>query len=250
MKKNILIVLFFISTKKAVFSQIEKEIYNQNNFRISYKSQKISDGDKDEWLITATAINENDEALYYSVPTVKQNDGSYIANILARQISSAITVRNTKGFLANNEVKIKGEETKILTEDNSNILFKFSAGQIYNFESTFKVRHGDTPIITLSHFYILKPIKEFKIEISNDMIEGNYKSSCGQNSFSLSLSKENGKIFILQSINGKQVKWNKNSSTQFIKENDETTTLSFNKLTNKFSYSSSDGVNCEWTKNQ
>lgn len=248
MKKISTILLLTSISHFQLLSQEEKEISNQNKFKITYKTQKLSDGDKDEWLVTATAVNENEDALYYGVQTLKEDNGTYISNALSRQIVSAITVRNAKGFLASDEVKIKGEDTKIFTENMANILFKFEAGQIYNFENTFKVRHGDTPVITISHFYTLKMLKDFKIEMSNEMVEGNYKSTCGQNTFSITLSKENGATYILQSINGKLVKWIKNSSTQFIKENDENTTLSFNKTTNKFSYSSSDGVNCEWTK--
>ncbi|HNF28889.1 MAG TPA: hypothetical protein PLY81_01265, partial [Chitinophagaceae bacterium] len=64
----------------------------------------------------------------------------------------------------------------------------------------------------------------------------------------ISTKEENNKTFILQSVNGKQIKWKQTSPTMFVKENDTNSTLSYNKEKKTFSYSSSDGINCEWIK--
>lgn len=231
----------------SLFGQNEKILSNQNGFEIAYQAQRLSEGSKDKWLITVTAINKTDNHLYYALPTMKQTDGTYIINSFASQFSSKVTVRNATGFLASDGVKIKGEITKLFTENRGSILAQYDPGRTYNFDNTINVKHGDSPIITLSHNYPLKKLTEFNIEVSA-LIEGDYKTSCGSNSFSISTIDENTKTFLLQSVNGKQIKWLKTSSTLFVKESDTNSILSYNKEKKTFTYSSSDGITCEWTK--
>lgn len=247
MKKTI-ITLIAIFTCFLSFSQNEKLLSNQNGFEIAYKAQKLEEGKKDKWLVTVTAINKTDKPLYYALLTMKQNDGSIKANPLGALFSSKVTVQNATGFLSSDGVKIKGEESDLFTENKTSILYKYDAGRIYNYESTINVKHGDTPIVTISHFFPLKAINEFNIETSSVLIDGDYKTTCGQTSFSLSLQDQTGKTVLIQSINGKQIKWIKTSATLFAKENDTNTTLSYNKEKKTFSYSSSDGISCEWSR--
>lgn len=230
------------------FGQDEKILSNQNGFEIAYKAQKLSEGNKDKWLITVTAINKTDQQLYYALPTMKQTNGSYSINSFANQFSSKVTVRNAVGFLASDGVKVKGEPTKYFTENKGSILAQYDPGRIYNYENTIKLKHGDTPIVTVSHNYTLKKLSEFNIEVSATLVDGDYKTSCGSNTFSISTKEENNKTFILQSVNGKQIKWKQTSPTMFVKENDTNSTLSYNKEKKTFSFSSSDGINCEWIK--
>lgn len=248
MKKKILFITLLAFAFITSFSQAEKVLSSQNGFEIAYQAQKISDANKDKWLISVTAVNKTDIPLFYGLPTLKQNDGSYAMNALASQYSSKVTVRNATGFLASDGVKIKGEITKYFTENKGTVLMQYDPGRIYNYENTINVKHGETPIVTVSHSYPLKKMSEFNIEASATLIDGDYKTSCGANSFSLSMKDENGKSFLLQSVNGKQIKWLKSSATLFLKDNDTNSTLSYNKDKKTFAFSSSDGINCEWTK--
>lgn len=248
MKKTVIYLTLFLLASTFGFSQEEKVLSNQNGFEIKYQAQKLSEGNKDKWLITVTAINNNKDQIFYVLPTLKQNDGSYTFNAFANQFSSKVTVRNATGFLASDGVKIKGEITNVFTEGKGGILAKFDPGRIYNYENTINVKSGETPIVTISHFYPLKRLNEINIEVSSALIDGDYKNNCGGNVFSLSLKEENGKSYLFQSVNGKQIKWIKTSASLFSKENDSNSTLSYNKEKRTFAYSSSDGINCEWTK--
>jgi hypothetical protein len=248
MRKTILTLCFCLLTLFSTFGQFEKVLSSQNGFEIAYQAQKISDGNKDKWLITVTAINKTDNPLYYAIPSQKQGDGSFSVSPLAAQFSSKVTVRNATGFLSSDGVKIKGEISSLFTENKTNILAQFDPGRIYNYENTINVKKGDTPIVTVTHLYPLKKLSEFNVEISSALIDGDYKNSCGSNSFSVSMKEEYSKTFLLQSINGKQIKWIKTSPTLFVKENDTNSTLSYNKDKKTFAFSSSDGINCEWTK--
>lgn len=231
-----------------VKAQNETILSSQNGFEIAYKAQKLSEGNKDKWLVTVSAINKNEYSLYYALETMKQNDGTFAINPFGNLYSSKVTVRNATGFLASDGVKIKGELTNIFTENKSTVLCQYDPGRIYNYENTINIKHGDTPIITVSHIYPLKKLKEYNIETSAALIDGNYKTNCGSNVFSISLTEENNKSILVQSVNGKQIKWLKTSATLFVKENDTNSTLSYNKDKMIFLYSSSDGINCEWTK--
>ena len=248
MHKKILMTFFSIYSCFLTFGQNEIILSNQNGFEVTYKAQKLSERKKDKWLVTVTAINKTDNALYYGVQSIKQEDGTFNVNPLVVQFSSKVTVRNATGFLASDGVKIKGETSNLFTENKTYILFQYEAGRIYNYENTINIKHGDTPIVTITHFYPLKKISDFNIETSSALIDGDYKTSCGTMTFSLTLQEQMNKAYLVQTISGKQIKWIKISSTQFIKENDTNTTLSYNKANKTFSYSSSDGIVCEWNK--
>lgn len=247
MKKQ-LITLFAICIYFATHAQNEIILSNQNGFEIGYKAQKLEEGKKDKWLITVTAINKTDQPLYYALQTTKQQDGTVAVNPFGSLFSSKVTVRNATGFLASDGVKIKGEPSDLFTENKSAALFKYDPGRIYNYENTINIKHGDTPIITISHSYPLKAVKEYNIETSSALIDGDYKTSCGQTAFSLSLQDQSGKTYLIQSVNGKQIKWLKTSATLFTKENDTNSTLSYSKERKTFAFSSSDGITCEWSK--
>lgn len=248
MKNKSVVTLFAILICFASHSQDEKILSNQSGFEIAYKAQKLEDGKKDKWLVTVTAINKTDQPLYYALQTMKQQDGTVLVNPFGTSFSSKVTVRNATGFLASDGVKIKGEPSEYFTENKSSLLYKYDPGRIYNFENTINIPHGDAPIVTVSHNFPLKAIKEYNVEASSALIDGDYKTTCGQTAFGLSLQDQAGKTYLVQSINGKQIKWVKTSATFFTKENDANSTLSYSKERKTFAYSSSDGVTCEWSK--
>lgn len=248
MCKKFLFVTLSVLVCSISFSQTVKILSTQNGFEIAYQAQKISDGKKDKWLVTVTAVNKTESPLFYGVPTLNQNNAANQMNDPAAQFSSKVAVRNVTGFLANDGVRIKGELTNFFTENKSTVLLQYAPGRIYNYENSINVKHGDTLIVTVSHAYPLKKLSEFNLEISGALIDGDYKTSCGSNSFGVSMKVENEKTFLLQSVNGKQIKWIKSSATLFLKETDSSSTLSYNRDKKTFSYSSTDGINCEWTR--
>ncbi|TAD81943.1 MAG: hypothetical protein EAY75_16935 [Bacteroidetes bacterium] len=248
MRKKIIIMALLVFANTISFSQTEKMLSNQNGFEIAYRAQKISGGKKDKWLITVTAVNKTQHAIFYEQPTAVQSPGSTAPNGFAYQSSSKVTVRNAIGFLANDGVMIKGEPTKLFTESKSTVLMQYEPGRIYNYESSVNIKPGDSPIVTVSHYYPLRKLSEFNIQISAELIDGDYKTTCGLNTWSVSMKEENGKSYLIQSVNGKQIKWIKSTATLFLKETDSSTIISYNREKKTFAYSNSDGVNCEWTK--
>ena len=242
-----LLLLAFVAIANISFSQTGKILSNQDGFEVAYTSQKLSDGNKDKYLVTVTAINRNKEPLYYGVRTTKDGTNIYVSP-LSSLFSTKVTVRNATGFLASDGVKIKGEQQDLFTEGRGEQLFKFEVDKIYNYENTINVKKGDTPIITVSHIYQMKPLSKFNIEVSSVLMDGTYKTSCGSVTFGVTLQKQSTRTVLIQSVNGKQIIWVKNTPTSFVKEGDNNSNLTFNKDKSTFMYSTADGVSCEWSK--
>lgn len=56
------------------------------------------------------------------------------------------------------------------------------------------------------------------------------------------------KTTILQTSNGKQIKWIETSPNIFVKETDVNTILIFNKQNKRFIYTTTEGITMEWIK--
>ncbi len=92
----------------------------------------------------------------------------------------------------------------------------------------------------------MKKFEEVKIEVfTKDLVDGLWKTEFGNNNILLTLNTELSKTTILQTSNGKQIKWIETSPNIFVKETDVNTILIFNK---RFIYTSTEGITMEWIK--
>ena len=95
----------------------------------------------------------------------------------------------------------------------------------------------------------LARIDNFEIAINEAIINGEWVSNCGNNTMNLVLQKNfSNETVIKQLINGKENIWLKINPSTFKKQVDSTTTITFNRATNNFSYATNDGANCIWSK--
>ena len=247
MKTKFLLPTLFLFTSLLSFAQENVIIGTKDNVEISYQLTKLeTNAKKDRYLISVTAQNKNNYNLYYPVVFIKNADGSETLSPLIATGFSKIVIRNSTGWFGDGK-QVAGNLTTLKTENNE-VLFNMEKDKIYNFETEFNVKHDDKPIITNSYNSSLRKLEEYNLVINDTFVNGMWVSNCGNNVISLSLLDESGKKIILQSVNGKQIRWIKASNTNFIKENDTNSTLTYSKTDNKFLYSSSDGNNCEWTK--
>lgn len=247
MKTKFLLPGLFLFTSLLSFAQENVIIGTKDNVEISYQLTKLeTNAKKDKYLISVTAQNKNNYNLYYPVAFIKNADGSETLSPLITTGFSKIVIRNSTGWFGDGK-QVAGQETTLKTENNE-VLFNMEKDKIYNFETEFNVKHDDKPIITNSYGNSLRKLEEYNLVINDTFVNGMWVSNCGNNVISLSLLDESGKKILLQSVNGKQIRWIKASNSNFIKENDTNSTLTYSKTDNKFLYSSSDGNNCEWTK--
>jgi hypothetical protein len=239
------ISFFFYSFLQA---QDKVILNNQDGMYVSYELTKIDAGTKkDTYLVVVKAENKNDYDVFYSVPLTKQANGSNAVSILENKLFAQSVVRNSTALFGDN-INLAGQETKLITNDNR-ILYSISKGNFITAEKEFKVKPGVKPIITNTFLLPLKSIDNFDIAINEAAINGDWNSNCGNMQMTLTLTKnEKNETVIHQLVNGKQIVWRKTTANTFEKLNDSTTTLSYNKQNNSFSYSTTDGVSCLWTK--
>jgi hypothetical protein len=221
---------------------------NQDGVFITYELTKIeSSSKKDTYLAVVKAENKNDFAVFYGVPQTRLGNGTSQISPLENQLFAQSSVRNSTGLLGDN-INLKGNSTKFITTDNK-ALFTIGKGSFVTGEKEFKVKGGVKPVLTNTFLFPLKPIENFDLAISEEVINGDWISSCGNIQMALTLSKnEKGEAVIQQQINGKQNSWRKLTSNTYEKVNDKSATLSYNKTNNTFNYSTTDGVVCSWNK--
>lgn len=233
--------IFLFSIK--VFGQEVVTAGEKDNVQISYQLTLLEENNKkDKYLISISTENKNDYDLFYALPL---NSEKKVETLLPTGFSK-ITIRNSMGWFGDGK-QIIGQETVIRTENNE-ILMMLEKQKTYNFETDFNVKHGEKPIVTNSYIYTLRKLNEFNVSINDAFVNGIWQTTCGNGNMSLSLVLEGDVKVIIQSVNGKQFRWLKQSASNFVRENDTNSTLTYNKNENKFYYTSSDGNNCEWTK--
>ncbi len=237
--------LFFFSFLQA---QDKISLNNQDGIYVTYELTKIEDGPKkDTYLAVVRAENKNDFDVFYSIPLIKQANGTTGISILENRLFAQSSVRNSLSLFGDN-INLTGNETKLITNDNK-ILYSISKGNFITNEKEFKVKKGVKPILTNTFLLPLKSIDNFDIAVNETTINGDWSSSCGNMQMTLTMSmNEKGETVIQQLINGKQNIWRKTTANTFEKLNDTSTTLSYNKQNNSFNYSTTDGVTCLWTK--
>ena len=232
-------------------SQTDRLLSNTDGLEISYRSQKLEEGgSKDKYLVNVTAVNNNKYALFYGVRASKGSNGLVSVDGLSFNSVAKVVVRNSVGFLAASDVPVRGEQTSLYADNQQQVLFKFEAGRTYHYEQTFHVKHGDTLVVTFSNNTSLKDIHNFNLDVTQASLEGVFKTSCGGANFNLTYHTDytTNKSYLIQTVNGRQIKWFKTSELTFIRDYDNSTTITFDKSRGEYLYSNMDGTSCEWFK--
>jgi len=247
MKKRLLLMLLFVGL--TCLGQESIVIGKQDGIEISYQLTPLEKGaKKDKYLVAISAVNKGNEDLYYGVAIVKDANGQESFGLIPQLGFSKITIRNSTGWFGDGK-DVMGEQTIYRTEDNAN-LFVFLKGKILNFEFEFNTKTGIAPIITNSYVKALRPISGFNIALNDAAVNGTWISSCGNSMNSLVFAADASGQFINQSVNGRQFKWIRRSVSEFVKDGDANSVLTYNKASNTFTYSNAEGVYCEWNKKQ
>lgn len=241
-----------LSVSFLLFSYVQAQdkvlLNSQDGIYITYQLTKIKDGTKkDTYLAVVKAENKNDYDVFYGIPLTKLPNGTTTVSILENKLFAQSSVRNSTSLFGDN-INLSGQETKLITNDNK-ILYSISKGDFITAEDEFKVRKGEKPILTNTFLLPLKGIENFDIAINETVINGDWSANCGNIPMNLTMAKnEKNETVIIQLVNGKQNIWRKTSTNTFEKLNDRSTTLSYNKQHNNFTYSNTDGVFCLWVK--
>lgn len=254
MKLKILIVAITVFASSFLKAQETIVLNNQDGVYVTYELTKLeSTSKKDTYLAIIKAENKNSFDVYYTAQQYRPGYGLGTApsqtNSLNGQAFAQANVRNSTEFLGDYDyVPLKGNMTRAITTNNQ-VLYVLESGRSVTTEKKFKVKTGVKPILTNSFLVPLRPIDYFDLAISEETVNGDWVSSCGNILMSLMLTRnENGEIIIRQIINGKQNIWRKAGSNTFEKMYDRGITITYNKINGSFSYTSSDGVLCNWIR--
>jgi hypothetical protein len=236
--------LGFIS---QIFGQNAVEIANVDNVKIQYSLTRLESKEtKEKYLIQVNVVNNNSYPMYYVVPGIVNEDKSVTMDPLNLNFAK-IKIRNSTGLFGDG-IGLAGDNSNMKTISNG-FLFALMPGKIYNFETTFKVKTGDLPLVTNTVKSNLNKLSNFDVKINSANINGIWSSTCSSMDLSLTFEENIGGIsYIIQSVNGKQSKWLKQTEMNFTRENDNSTTLTYQKANNTFLFSSSDGISCTLTK--
>ncbi|PHR69712.1 MAG: hypothetical protein COA67_09925 [Lutibacter sp.] len=243
MKRIVIIATLLLSV--GAVAQEEIKVGSKYGVDINYTLLKTKEAKKkDVYLIVATATNTNDYDLYYTARKV----GTAYDNSFTK-----IKVRNATGIFSKGR-SIHGNNLNVKTTEG--LLSVIKAGEIYNFENTFRVKKGVKPMITNTFIRQLKNYEDFTILLNASAVNGEWKTSCGSGSMSLDYGSQNLKNgieektvdAISQVVNGKQFVWLKIADNSFVRQDNNEYTLSYNNDTGMFKYSTSDGITCDWSK--
>lgn len=231
----------------SLFGQNSVEIANIDNVKIQYTLTKLeSKESKEKYLIQVNVVNNNDYPMYYLLPGYVAQDKSIMIATLNVNFAK-IKVRNSTGLFGDG-IGLSGDNSNMKTINNG-FLFVLSPGKIYNSETTFKVKTGEEPLVTNTVNFNLNKLSNFDVKINSANVNGICGSTCSSMDLSLTFEENIGGIsYIIQSVNGKQSKWLKQTEINFTRENDNSTTLTYQKANNTFLFSSSDGISCTLTK--
>jgi hypothetical protein len=194
----------------------------------------------------ARAENTTESDLYYEVPLSAQLNGNYGVGMLQNKSFALSTVRNSTGLM-NENISFSGNETKFITADRKVLFLIPKGGQIIG-KQEFKVKSGEAPVLENRFLFSFRKLEFFQLEVTDYLIQGVWKTSCGTPEIMLTVSNQGTEKTIIQTVNGKQIFWKKSAPNVFRKTNDEEVTLTFNMAKRVFTYVSPEGIVCNWNK--
>lgn len=248
MKKFLFTVLLAIPLLQ--FSQEDIKLNKKNGIEVSYQLLLSDEGKKkDQYILIANAINTTSKDFYYSVPLIKGSNGKYTLSPFGQEKGfTKVKVRNSTGLFGDGQ-SIIGELTKMFTV-NKHVLFVVKKGETYSEETKFKVKKGVKPLITNTFSKVFKDLSDFDLEISKEMLDGSYTSSCGDFILTIEANENVEKgDFLIQTVNGKKFIWLRDNNLAFKREDVKGYSIIYNKENLSFKYSANDGVKCNWVKN-
>ncbi len=249
MNKQLLLITALLLVNLHVFSQEEIELNSKDGLDVSYQLLLESEGKKkDAYILIVNAENNSGQDLYYPVTLNETPDGSLVLPFIPESKGfTKILVRNSTGLFGDGQ-SIIGDPTEMITTDKE-MIFVVKNGETYTQETSFKVKTGVTPLITNTFFASFKELAAFDLLLTASQLNGDYISNCGNLNMQLNcqIDPEKGEIMV-QTVNGQQFIWLRTAETTFIRETNPDYFLTYNKTSNKFQFSTADGITCEWKK--
>ncbi len=227
--------LLSVSSLCAQTKTIEENV----NFDVRITLSKLeSDSKKDKYLMEVSLVNKRDYDLFYAVEkgTAEQNVNAAMGSL---------KVHNATGLIKSTAVS--GSPTRWETTNNE-MLVQLAKNANIKSQFKFSVPKGNQPVVTYTAVNTPKKLDEFSLRLNAALVNGTWNSSCLTSPITLSYVDTGAVHYILQSINGRYIKWLKQTENTFTRAESFGTTLSFNRSNGQFFYTNTDGIFCVWRK--
>lgn len=216
-----------------------KTIEENADFDVRITLSKLeSDSKKDKYLMEVSLVSKRDYDLYYAV--AKGAADQHINSAMG-----SLKVHNATGLVKSTAVT--GTQTRWETTNNE-MLMQLAKNANLKSQFKFSVPKGNQPVVTYTGINQPKGLSEFSLRLNAALVNGTWNSSCLTSPITLSYVDTGAVHYILQSINGRYIKWLKQTENTFTRAESFGTTLSFNRSNGQFFYTNTDGIFCVWRK--
>jgi hypothetical protein len=197
-----------------------------------------ADEKKDKYLMEITLANKRDYDLYYAV--AKPANGVPINTALG-----TIKVQNATGLVKS--TGFSGILTRLETTNNESLVF-IEKNKMLQGQFKFAVPAGAEPLVTFTGNTTFRKLEAFSLRLNAMIVDGTWNSNCLSAASTLSYIDTGSVHYLLQGLNGKYIKWVKQSENTFVRSESQGTILTYSLSTGQFTYTNNDGVYCVWRR--
>jgi hypothetical protein len=238
---NASLALMALCSLNSNISAQSKTIEENPDFDVRITLSKLeSDSKKDKYLMEVSLVNKRDYDLYYAVA---KGDGDQNT----RSALGSLKVHNATGLIKSTAVS--GTPTRWETTNNE-MLMQLGKNATLKTQFKFSVPKGNQPVVTYTGVNAPKKLEDFSLRLNAALVNGTWNSSCLTAPITLSYVDTGAVHYILQTINGRYIKWIKQTENTFARAESFGTTLSFNRSNGQFFYTNTDGIFCVWRKEE
>lgn len=227
----------------------------QDGVEIGYELQLTGKDEKrDRYHIVVTATHKGGSDIYYAVAKKPQPNGTSGLGRSDDRHFVEVMVNNPASFkdLFSANAKLAGEQTSEETTRNE-ILFRIPKGTVIRREFDFVMKPGKRPEMSCNFGTALRS-REALLGVpgsgNGSGIDGLWTSGCGNVRMQLTLRRnDRGQTELVQGVNGRTNVWLQLSEGIYERPGRPGARLTYDRLSNRFTYSHTDGVLCQWTRN-
>jgi len=227
----------------------------QDGVEVGYELQLLGKDEKrDRYRLTVTATNKGAADIYYAVAKKPQPNGTSGLGRGDDRHFVEVMVSNPASFkdIFSANARLAGEQTSEETTRNE-ILFRVARGAVVKREFDFVMKPGKRPEMSCNFATALRS-REALLGVPGSGnaagVDGFWTSGCGNVRMQLTQRRnDKGQTELVQGVNGRTNTWLQVSDGIYERPGRSGARLTYDRLSGRFTYSHTDGVICQWTRN-
>jgi len=230
-----------LSTAGKEIRAQQRIIEDNADFSLRIQLHKLeADEKKDKYLMEISLANKRNYDLYYAV--AKNSNVSYMNTSMG-----TIKVQNATGLMKS--TGFSGALTRLETINNE-ALVVIEKQETLQGQFKFSVPGGTEPLVTFTGNTVFRKLESFPLRLNAIIVNGTWNSACLSAASTLSYIDTGAVHYMLQGLNGRYIKWLKQTENTFVRSESQGTTLTYSLATGQFTYTNTDGVFCVWRKEE